>query len=402
MSEIRFSEDGRQQGTITSHSLDAEELRMISAAVNWDSPNDWAEYVYECAGRSVFFRSPTRNATVEDTLRGDFDGLQLIGAGGNFSRVQNRISLRESVVVQPVNSENHAHIDPLNRIGQLREFAADGSLVLTYRTYMPLHGMDQGEAEKRETYTGILRSIVNAISQQSRNIGFVVPELAAKGILEGHHDDVGNPLPCQVYRVPRTKRFAGQIIQEILDEAHGEPADFNLSFQESQYFMGKALRNFHGLGLAYMDSHPGNFSLLKGTSETKLYLTDLGSISNIGNDPHYDKYRALDVYLFLQPMFAMAERLEAYLRSDFGRSFLSDSSKAMTYFTYCTLRGYFSPEEKKHGEQIVDRDVNALAPYVTECVRENHIQEFCDVFSMIPISAPTCGNIAKVSFLEQS
>ena len=121
----------RQDAVVSSSELDNSELELITSVVNWDSPNKSKDLIFEVSGRSVTFRSPTRKSTLEDLLVGKFDGLQLIGAGGNTFFVQNGFfAVPDTVTIYPVDQRNHAV--QLRDITQLRRVNEKGEFEFSY------------------------------------------------------------------------------------------------------------------------------------------------------------------------------------------------------------------------------------------------------------------------------
>ena len=151
MTEHVFADAPQQKVVITSSDLYQKELELVRSVVSWDRPNDWKDLIFGAQGRAIFFKSPTRESTLEDLVNGNYDGLQIIGAGGNLIYVNyGVISLPATVSINPPDRTNHA--SELRHIVELREVNDLGLFEFSHREYVPLHGMDANEAQNRKIF----------------------------------------------------------------------------------------------------------------------------------------------------------------------------------------------------------------------------------------------------------
>jgi len=180
MTEHSFADAPKQKATVTSSNLDKKELELVRSVVSWDCPNDWSDFIFGAQGRAIFFKSPSRESTLEDLVNGNYDGLQIIGAGGNLIYVHSGVvSLPATVNINPPDRTNHA--SELRHIVELREVNDRGLFESYHRDYVPLHGMDINEAQNRKTFSAFLNSALANYRQQNYRFPFVAPKLAAEG-----------------------------------------------------------------------------------------------------------------------------------------------------------------------------------------------------------------------------
>ena len=380
---IKYSFDPKgsnQRGVISSSKLDNEEQRMISAVVNWDSPDKWADSIFDAFGRGIVFRSPTRKTTLEDALHGDYDGLQLIGAGGNMFYVQQGIvNLPSEIVIHPVDPTYHA--EQLRDNVQLRHVNEQGEFEFTYRPYVPLHGMDVSEAENRARYTAFFNRVVENVFAAGKRVGFATPKLAAEGCFPDMHDLDGNDLRFQVYRVPTLRRLPRQLLEKI---ARSEGYEFMEHLEAVSRRVGQTVRNFHSSGLAYMDSHVGNMSWIDGGQRNALYVTDLGSIMDISKEAYPDSYRGFDVFMYLTSMLETLQIIAnwPFTRIDKShvREFVSD---CLQVATHGAVMGYFGPEIRESPaamDQIERGYFGNFSLTLAKLVEKKDLESFVQLF----------------------
>ena len=385
MTRYIFSPKGLgQQAVISSSQLDSLEHEMISSVVNWNHPDDWASRIFGVAGRSIIFHSPTRKSTLEDAILGEFGGLQLIGAGGNTFFVQTGIvKIPNYMEVFPVDPSNHA--DLLKHNSQLWHVNGNGKFVPTYRQYVPLHGMDDAEAENRARYSNILERTVSSLHEKGKRTSFVVPILVAEGYFPHMLDDNRTELQFQVYRVPTVNRLPSQLINKF---AYSNHDNFVRYLREISYFVGGTLRNLHGKQLAYMDPHIGNMSLIKDNHRTTLFITDLGSIVDISQREYASNYRGFDMFMYLTSMQIYLEKLIGH----FGVKLSNDGSQTnlLSYYldniTRFTLKGYFRPEIVE-GYPKVQIAHSSFEKFSTDLVLAKDIQSFVELFNQLHINS---------------
>ena len=230
----------KQSAVITQHELDDGELEMIQAIINWDKPNRFSGNIREMHGRSIVLNSPTRKTTLDDAIDGNYDALQLIGAGGNTVYVRTGVlNLGDSVEIHPVDPANHAK--ELRDNVQLRKVNDNGRFEFYYRDYVPLHGMDKHEADARSIYTRYLDEILQENQIGTRRLGFVVPKLAAEGYFPELRDQKNENLRFQAYRVPKLKRLPSQLWIKYNTTKY---KDFVEYANKISYLIGSTLRNF--------------------------------------------------------------------------------------------------------------------------------------------------------------
>ena len=296
MTNYIFAEAPRQDAVITFAELGNRELQLLKSVANWDSPNEWKQLIIGAQGRSVLFQSPDRKLTLEDMLHGNYDGIQLVGGGGNMVYVQNgTIILPSTVTINQPDRTNYSN--ELKRITELREVNDTGLFEFSNRAYVPLHGMDISEARNRKKFTAFLNEVIADYRERNLRLTFTVPKLAAEGYFPGMLDDSGNPLQFQVYRAPRLKRLPGQAFDYIKNE--NNILGLVGALMRTSYLMGCSLRTFHSFDLAYMDGHPGNVSFIKANGNTALYTTDLGSMKELSQKKFPERYKAMDLYQYL-------------------------------------------------------------------------------------------------------
>ena len=214
MLQYSYQDNVTQPALITSHSLDSKELDLVDSIANWRSPEQWNDYLIDIHGRSLVFKSPTRNSTLEDTTNGIYDSLQIIGAGGSSAILDQAIEAGKSYgffkppkeyLIQPVDDANHSI--ELDLISQVREFDENGQLVLSDKEYVPLRGMTASEASSRASFTNFIERNLSEGRRMYGAPSILTPHLAAEGILEGKVDDAGQNLSFHVYRVPSSPRI---------------------------------------------------------------------------------------------------------------------------------------------------------------------------------------------------
>jgi hypothetical protein len=343
MQDFRFNASGKgQEGKVIEHELDPEELEMILDVVNWKDPDRYKDRIFEVHGRSIIFKSPTKDSDDTDNVWGRFDGLQLIGAGGNKFKLNGK-GKGEYIdnIINPVNSKNHA--DYLSAILELREFDEQtGKLRFSSRPYAPMHGMDKGEAEKRSYYTSFLRNSIEKFYEKGRHPSVIVPKWVLNGVFPELKDDNGDNLRFHVYRVPTKKRTSGQVMQSFLDEGF-DMLQNHLSKVSDAF--GAVSRGFHESGLAYMDSHVDNMSFLEDKKNYALYTTDLGSMETVEDHPFKDKYFSFDIYMYLSSIKSMLEMVFDPIKNNIkgSDSIIEQNLHSSTMFF---LNHYFRPEKE--------------------------------------------------------
>ncbi len=160
--------------------------------------------------------------------------------------------------------------------------------------------------------------------------------MAAEGYLENKFDDSGNNLRFQVYRVPGLQRFPGQMLHMLSDS--GIPRATK-GLEMCSYLMGFTLRLLHGSNLAYMDGHTGNVSLVSAEKYRSLYITDLGSFMDFSSSRFGERFRGLDIWMYLEStkkLISLLERARHIQDSDAVLMFRSTS--------FYLTKGYFQKE----------------------------------------------------------
>lgn len=346
MPEIIFAENPKgQHGEFTSSALSADEQSLVEAVVNWENFDVCNRRIHTVYGRSIVLASPSRtslNGDGEDVLRGDYSGLQLIGAGGSKQFIYSGIRVcPEQTLISPVDPEDHSK--ELAEILQLRRINEQGRLEFWYRPYAPLHGMDQRESQARKTYTLQLGDSLAPFHKEGKVTPFVVPSFAAEGFFPELLDPEGNPLRFQVYRVPLEKRLPGQFV-EIASKFGLDAAQYIL--EESARYTGLTLRFFHESGLAYMDGHLGNTSFFATEMGKTLYVTDLGSIMDISNHRFMDRYRGFDLRMYLESTKEMINYVAPWCFKNNLTDLSPDQFSGMLFAHVLSMlvTGYFSPQ----------------------------------------------------------
>lgn len=291
-----------QRGVFTHSTLDPKEFEMMEAVVNWNSPERSAEYIRQLYGRSIVFKSPTRECTIEDYVNNRFDGLQLIAAGGNLQcgirggEVE-VLNGSDEIPIYPADPKNHAA--ELSDLTEFRFVDKTGQLAVAHRRYVPLNGMDQHEAKSRKLFTQHFYDIVMSGRLKGVNLGIIVPELVAEGKFPDYKDLEGKCLPFQVYRVPLIKRIPGQLIDFYATHSESEFVNY---IQEVSRKVGYFLRGLHKDNFVYRDSSSNNMSHLLHGGNSILYVTDLGSMGILDDTDDKQGYFALDTMAFLLSM----------------------------------------------------------------------------------------------------
>ncbi len=312
----------RVDAVFTFTDLDPKELRMVNAIALWQDKNQWTDLLYEPHGRSLVFQSPTQKE--EDNYNGIFAGIQIIGVGGTPSAIRNGFRYGdEEIRLHRVSDRDCSQA--LAPIFQKRNITKEGALEMFQRLYAPTAGMDQPEAESRRDMTEIL----DEYSKEQRHIAphfpFITPSLAAEGIYTEKKDPQGRPLHFQAYRTPVLPRFPTQLTNEVFE--HGAEAGIQ-KLSAFSFLLGDTLRVLHDSGLAYMDGHMGNMSLLEKADEfPRIYITDLGSIKDFSEHPYGDRYRGLDIYahlLTLEEFFPYFEHVAKNSRPQLSEEELAD------------------------------------------------------------------------------
>ena len=375
-----FQSDGKgQKGIVTESTLDSSELELILSVVNWNSPNSNIERIFDVAGRSIIFDSPTRQSTGEDYLRGEFDGLQLIGADGCtlFAYATGSVKLPDELVIQPVNPQNHR--EELRHILELRDVNEQGTFEYHTRDYAPLHGMDESEARNRKEFTNALGQFEYNFRRDHKRLGFIPPSLAAEGIFPSLLDDDGNQLHFQVYRVPKLARIPQQQSDKY---SFSQIEGLSSHLGRTSHLTGITLRNIHEQGIAYMDCHAGNFSLIETGNRYGLYITDLGSMADISKKAHSDNYKGFDLFMYLASIHRTLTSLFNPSRNpEVYKNQAMEIALFMQDITHITLSEYFKPERALE-KGIAERDEhfkrysNTLAALVVMVKLDDFVEAF--------------------------
>lgn len=383
MTNYIFAEAPRQDAVITFAELGNRELQLLKSVANWDSPNEWRRFIFDANGRGVLFKSPDRDSTLEDLIGGNYDGLQIIGAGGNLIYVQNGNAkpfiLPATISINSPDRTNHAN--ELKCITELREVNDRGLFEFSHRAYVPLHGMDISEARNRKNFTAFLNDAIADYRERNFRLTFVAPKLAAEGHFPGLLDNQGNPLHFQVYRVPRLSRLPRQTM-DFLHHSTDILAMEGL-LKRASYLMGCSLRTFHNFDLAYMDGHPGNLSFIIANGNTTLYTTDLGSMKELSQKKFTERYKALDLYQYLAVSASSIANLLSY--EGYG------SPEAVGRITFImmlrvanrTFEGYFNPEIKSGA--FTQPYVNFISREFLSLALNGRLQTFAEAFEKLNV-----------------
>ncbi len=340
MQKYSFSKPGKKQKIqVTSHCLSKNELEAVVALASREAKQDVLDSIFEAAGRGITIKSPDVTCSPTDYQFGRFDGLQVIGAGGNLLYVRNGFfPFPEEITIAPVDAKNHA--GALERIIQQRKIDDTGVMRYFDREYAPLHGMDKKEAQNRAKYTTRVRNVIEGFDTSSQPTTIIAPKLALEGYFPDLKDIYGDNLHFQAYRVPLTPRVNGQF-SDLARKPNKEAVD--VYFRRLAKLGGKTMRAFHSIGLAYMDGHVGNMALVgDDISKSSLYATDLGSMLDISKEKFADRYKGFDAFTFLHTCGKLINLYLEYVRKD-GLAHL-ESREGMQDFTYRFLEGYFAPE----------------------------------------------------------
>jgi len=362
---------------------------LVKSVVEWDFPNEWAKNLFAVHGRSIVFKSPTRTGCIDDYLEGRFDGLQLVGVGGSLYYVRSGMVERPGILVidQP-DPKNHAEM--LSDITELRDFDNEGKIVFSNRKYVPLRGMDLGEAQNRKRFTAIVRGMVEKFRQENIRLPFVAPEIAAEGYFPKKIDDGNTPLQFQVYRVPIIPRFPSQTTDRFYQG--GDVRDMLDLIGFVTHKMGKVLRSFHANDLAYMDSHLGNISLISNNKSDAIYTTDLGSMKEFSNEKFPRRYMGFDAYSFLFSAMKHTEAILNFFQSKIlvNGAEIEDRKIALLHlansYIDSFLNGYFRPEIAQNTDEsktLSHRIKREYSPYLALLLHGNMIQKFVEHFEII-------------------
>lgn len=349
MAEIVFNELVPPQiGEFTFSALDPQELILISDIANWNDPQRYVGSIFQTHGRSIVFRSPSREINdPSEMMLGRYGGLQLIGAGGDPSAIREGFfDPRGALRINPVDPIDHSI--ELKSILQQRAIDKRGQLQMWRRSYAPLHGMDQLEADSRRIMSERVRGYIQPYHDQGQVTIINGPELAAEGVFPEKLDPQGEPLHFQVYRVPLVERFQTQMVHSTLE---GGFEVGGLKLHDCSFLMGTLLNNFHELDLAYMNGYIGNLGLIEAGEKRALYITDLGSIRDFKEEtqPIKIKYRAFDIFMYLESV----HRFLSYFSDYFGKEGGLDPGQQKMLVADLKsvaakglLRGYFASEFK--------------------------------------------------------
>jgi len=293
--EIRFSDRcPSQRGEFTFNGLNSQEHDLVDSIVNWEKPNRFSNLISCVNGRSLLLRNPsTPISTTEQHMNGIYDGLQVIGTGGNLFAASNGCrEMPRQLEIYPVDPTNHAR--DLNQTIEMHSIDEEGNLRYWSRFYAPLHGMDSKEAEKRKAMTQRLKLYLQNYADGCQP--FCIPELAAEGYYPDKLDLQSQPLYFQVYRVPLIDRVPNQFMNVAIKEGI-EKGFFMLT--KFSFTTGLVEKVLHDIGLVYMDGHLGNMSFLNTGKSSSLFITDLGSIQDISQEKYPDRYKGFDIYTYM-------------------------------------------------------------------------------------------------------
>lgn len=353
MAELIIAHAPEQRAEFTFNGLDPVESTFVSNMVGWRNFDRWASSVYEIHGRSLVFPSPSRNAiSREDETMGRYGGLQIYGAGGSLNAVfgaadgqvevkHGVTELPDSFAVYPVDPENHA--EALEPILQQRKIDDQGQIHMWRRPYSPLFGMDKKEADRRREVTGKIWQEFENSRLQGNRTAVLVPEIAADGFFPDKLDPDGNPLRFQVYRVPLVMRLPNQFGR--LTSTAGAEAGLTM-LENASFLMGRFLRYLHLSGLAYMDDHIGNVSLLVSKGKSFLYATDLGSCEDIAEHPFKTRYHGFDFYSYIDSIYRLMTSYVPwiYKNGSTGATFEEIDAEFKTGGISGVMQGYYRSE----------------------------------------------------------
>ncbi|MEK7499993.1 MAG: hypothetical protein AAB649_05305, partial [Patescibacteria group bacterium] len=115
------------------------------------------------------------------------------------------------------------------------------------------------------------------------------------------------------------------------------------------FLSGKLLRTLHRNNLAYMDGHMGNMSLLIANKMVGLYATDLGSMYDFSTHSYKDRYKGLDVYMYVKSAVLLFNSFVQFLSEQTSKPIQSIHTDLLEVTIHGLAAGYF--EEEVCGEQ---------------------------------------------------
>lgn len=365
---------------ITASELDGKELEMVASVANWSNPNRWVNHIFEVQGRNITFRSPTRKVSLEDMLDGRFDGMQIIGAGGDTSSIQVPNMETETYnegIIYPPDKRNHA--------GQLSHLMVEmrvndrGIIKLKPVEYAPLHGMTSKDAVHRKRFAQEISDIINDFRNRGARLWFFGPKLAAEGYFPDMLDQWHKPLAFHVYRIPTVQRFPIQLI-----EAHrngGSVELVTLLYIFSRY-VGNVLRTLHSVDIAYIDSHPGNMSLIGPIEREIVYITDFESMRSIANEKFAAVYKAIDLYTYFKRIYDFINEASVggILETSIPQTPTELADNLMRKVIGFTFDTYLKPELSGGKREVYLKWVGNVPIDLFRQFTRDAIQSFADMF----------------------
>lgn len=213
--------------------------------------------------------------------------------------------------------------------------------------------MTVDEAQDRRDITAFFGNSLNSFRSEGTNLPFLVPEICAEGHFTNKHDPEKNPLYFQAYRVPVLPRFPSQFLHEMLAT---DVRQASITLTEFSMYFGETLRILNDSDFAYISGHPGNASLIRTKDDSKLYITDLGTVQNFSKHPHARRFRGLDIYVFIGSFHRLLRHFEGLQVKGAPETGLDKNLLDRLHFaaTYGLVYGYFSPELEDNQKKIRD------------------------------------------------
>jgi len=154
-------------------------------------------------------------------------------------------------------------------------------------------------------------------------------------------------------------------------------------FGDASRLMGCTLRNFHYFGLAYMDGHPGNLSLIAANGKTTLYTTDLGSMKAVSQKKFPARYQALDLYQYIITSYKTISDLLNHALKGVPHAADLIGSSAIKEVARRTFEGYFYPEV--NAGFFTRSDVNELSRVFLSYSFDHGLQPFAEAFEKLDL-----------------